>query len=101
MNTNGRNLRRWLRDIVMLQKTGKEEHFPSEQLRSIGYRSEFLGRRSYFDLGAAISSKCSLPEPKVCVRQLIALACVRQVIRKATLPSTFRFRGFIRSFQGV
>ena len=74
MNANRRELCGWLRnrrpDIVTLQKIGKEEDFGSNALRRIGYRSEFLGRKSHSDLGVAVLTHRKLPKPEVCVRRL-------------------------------
>ena len=47
-------VREWLQDrcpnIVTLQKTGLEEHFPTKDLREIGFESKYLGGlRSYLE----------------------------------------------------
>ena len=74
MKKDGARVLDWLRDrrpdIVTLQKVGSGEHFPTKDLREIGYESRFLGSRSRSDLGIAILSLRSLPHPDVCVRQL-------------------------------
>ena len=74
MKTNGPNLVRWLKrsrpDLVTLQKTGLAKDFPIKALRTIGYRSLFLGRRSPSDLGVGILSKSNLPNPEIRVCQL-------------------------------
>ena len=74
MTDHGSKLLGWLRknrpDIVTLQKTGPEEHFPTRELCDIGYESKLLCKRSPSDLGVGILSHSSLPQPEVLVCQL-------------------------------
>jgi len=74
MKKDGARVLDWLRDrrpdIVTLQKVGSDDHFPTKDLREIGYESRFLGRRSPSDLGVAVLSHRNLPHPDVSVCQL-------------------------------
>ena len=64
----------WLRasrpHIVTLQKIGPEEHFPTHELRDIGYEIEALPWRSRSDPGVAILTQHESQKQVVCVRRL-------------------------------
>ncbi len=72
-NVNSLNVRlshveEWLKlrqpDVVVLQETKMEDHkFPDDALASLGYRSVFVGQKTYN--GVAILSKVSAKEEQV------------------------------------
>ena len=64
----------WLRDtrpdIATLQKIGRDEHFPEQDLRCLRYDVAVLPWRSSSDAGIAVLTRKGLGQQEVCVRQL-------------------------------